>query len=45
MVQQERVEQEVEREGKVVRTEKAERAVEGDIGVKAEGDNFPQVYQ
>ena len=35
----------MEREGKVVRAEKAERAVEGEVGVKAEGDNFPQVYQ
>ena len=36
-------------EGKVVRAEKAERAeqaVEGEeVRVKAEGDQFPQVYQ
>ena len=43
MVQEERVAKEVEREGKVV---KAERVVEGEgeDGVKAEKDKFPQVY-
>ena len=35
----------MEREGKVVRAEKAEQVVEGEVRVEAEGDQFPQVYQ
>ena len=48
MVQEERVAKEVEREGKVVKAVKVERAVEGEgegeDGVEAEEDKFLQVY-